>query len=109
MALVVGGTDYVQMPNGTTAQRPTTPAAGMTRFNSTTGLLEYYNGTAWVNPSGYPISYLVVAGGGGSGYLYSGGGGAGGLLASTASLLTTNVYTISIGAGGAAGATSGTA
>ena len=60
MALVVGGTDYVQMPNGTTAQRPTSPAAGMTRFNSTTGLLEYYNGTTWVTTGGAGFFAVLV-------------------------------------------------
>ena len=36
------------MPVGTTAQRPT-GQAGMTRFNTTTSLMEIYNGSAWVN------------------------------------------------------------
>jgi hypothetical protein len=45
-------------------------------------------------------SYLVVAGGGGTG---QGGGGAGGLLTSTVTLSTPNTYTITVGAGGAAG------
>ena len=70
MALDVQGTDYLKLPVGTTAQRPATPAAGMTRFNSTTGLVEYYNGSAWVSTgtsSGYLIDSLIVAGGGGGG------------------------------------------
>ena len=45
-------------------------------------------------------SYLVVAGGGGTG---QGGGGAGGLLTSTVTLSTPNTYTVTVGAGGAAG------
>jgi hypothetical protein len=43
------------LPSGTTAQRPT-PAAGMTRFNTDSGFLEGYFGSAWsafdVFPSG---------------------------------------------------------
>lgn len=35
------------LPSGTTAQRPASPATGMMRFNTTTGLLEVYNGTSW--------------------------------------------------------------
>lgn len=50
MALDVQGTDYVKIPVGTTAQRPVTPSAGMMRFNSTTGLPEWYYPTTgqWV-------------------------------------------------------------
>ena len=103
MALVVGGTDYVQMPVGTTGQRPTTPAAGMTRYNSTTGLLEYYNGSAWVSTgTAYVVNTLVVAGGGSGGYSNGGGGGAGGLLTNVAGFVKGTTYTITVGAGGAA-------
>jgi hypothetical protein len=37
------------LPSGTTAQRTAiaTPVAGMTRYNTTTGDLEFYTGTAW--------------------------------------------------------------
>ena len=78
MALVVGGTDYVQMPNGTTAQRPTTPAAGMTRYNSSTGLLEYYNDKTWLNASNVVVIYaLLVVGGASGGANIGGGDGAG--------------------------------
>jgi hypothetical protein len=39
-------TGTLQLPKGTTAQRPT-GVSGMTRFNTTTSVLEYYNGTVW--------------------------------------------------------------
>jgi hypothetical protein len=39
-------TGYFDLPNGTTAQRPTA-ASGMIRFNSTLNLAEYYDGTLW--------------------------------------------------------------
>jgi hypothetical protein len=48
MPVVVAGTDFIQMPAGTTAQRPVTPAQGMIRVNTTTNALEVYSGTAWV-------------------------------------------------------------
>jgi len=40
-------TGSVQVPSGTTAQRPATPAAAMFRYNSTTVSFEGYNGTTW--------------------------------------------------------------
>lgn len=47
-----GGTAAVSVPVGTTAQRPTTLEAGQVRFNSTTGQLECYNGSAWSSGGG---------------------------------------------------------
>lgn len=35
------------LPSGTTAQRPASPVTGQMRFNTTTGLVETYNGTSW--------------------------------------------------------------
>jgi hypothetical protein len=40
-------TGAIKLPVGTTAQRPATPVAGDTRFNSTTSKLEFHDGTAW--------------------------------------------------------------
>jgi hypothetical protein len=48
MALDVQGVDYIKAPSGTTAQRPSVPAAGMFRWNTDLVKMEYYNGTAWV-------------------------------------------------------------
>ncbi len=39
-------TGYLQIPNGTTAQRPGSPSAGMVRWNSSLNRFEGY-GTAW--------------------------------------------------------------
>ena len=49
------GTGFIEMigtngfvpPVGTTAQRPGSPSGGMTRFNSTSGKLEFWNGASW--------------------------------------------------------------
>jgi hypothetical protein len=38
---------YLEMPAGTTAQRPGSPVAGYTRFNTDTGANETWNGSAW--------------------------------------------------------------
>ena len=40
-------TGGMYLPTGTTAQRPASPATGMVRFNTTTGLFETYNGSSW--------------------------------------------------------------
>jgi len=45
--LKVGTTDSMIVPVGTTLQRPGTGAAGMVRFNTTVGYLEYHTGTDW--------------------------------------------------------------
>lgn len=52
--LSLASTDSMAMANGTTAQRNGTPSAGDTRYNSTLGLLEYFNGTVWLQAA--PVS-----------------------------------------------------
>jgi hypothetical protein len=97
-------TGYFDLPAGTTAQRPASPATGMIRYNTTEAKYEVYLGTDWVSlnttPYSYSADYLVVAGGGGGGGNGAGGGGAGGLLNSSATLTTGTAYTVTIGAGG---------
>jgi len=46
--VAIDSTTGLIVPVGTTAQRPT-GQVGMTRFNTTTSLMELYNGSAWVN------------------------------------------------------------
>lgn len=46
-------------PVGTTAQRPVSPKNGMIRFNSTTGVLEAYQGGAWGNFSDIALSNMA--------------------------------------------------
>jgi hypothetical protein len=41
-------TGYFDLPSGTTAQRPGSPGTGMTRFNTSTSVAEFYNGSGWV-------------------------------------------------------------
>jgi hypothetical protein len=47
-------TGYFGMPTGTTAQRPGSAAAGYTRYNTTTGSLEFYDGTNWISTNLIP-------------------------------------------------------
>jgi hypothetical protein len=42
------------MPSGTTAQRPGSPDTGESRYNSTTGSLEFYDGSAWISTNLIP-------------------------------------------------------
>jgi hypothetical protein len=96
-------------PTGTTAQRPSTPRVGMSRWNSDTGAYEVWTGVEWrqLASGTYSIDYIIVAGGGTSGFGTSwagiSGGGAGGLLsaASFGGITPGNSYSIVVGAGGA--------
>ena len=69
-------------------------------IDSTVGWLPYSGFQS--SPLLYPASYLIVAGGGGGGAGPGGGGGAGGLLTRSINIQAGNVYTITVGAGGAA-------
>lgn len=94
-----------KMNSGTTSERPA-GAAGLFRFNSTTGYPEWYDSitSTWYNFYQLkPIQYLVVGGGGGGGGDHGGGGGAGQLITSSAVFTLTTLYTVTIGAGGNAG------
>lgn len=52
-------TGAAKLPKGTTAQRPASPEFGDFRANETTRLVEYWNGSAWVNPSAYTAEYVL--------------------------------------------------
>jgi len=61
--LTVVGTGALKLNSGTTAERPAVPAAGMTRYNSESNVIEYYNGTAWVQPTsgGGTVTSVAIA------------------------------------------------
>ena len=40
-------TGYMQLPKGTDAQRPGSPASGMVRYNTDRSIVEVYTGSAW--------------------------------------------------------------
>ena len=50
--VVISSTTALQIPVGTTAQRPSSPSAGDLRFNSTTTSAEIYDGTGFVAVGG---------------------------------------------------------
>jgi hypothetical protein len=74
-------TGALNLPKGTTAQRPT-PSAGMIRHNTTDNAIETYDGTIWKvvgdQFGAFDVEYIVVAGGGGGGGGSNGGEGGGG-------------------------------
>ena len=37
----------LKLPSGTTAERPTSPSTGEWRYNTTTNLVEFYDGGSW--------------------------------------------------------------
>lgn len=60
--VTISSTGAMQMPSGTTAQRPASPSSGDLRFNTDLGVAEYYDGARWINAlTGYPV---VIASGG---------------------------------------------
>lgn len=99
-------TGYFDLPVGTDAQRPVSPAVGMVRYNSTGATGEIYTANGgwtpfYTNPNQYDIEFLVVAGGGaGGGGFHGGGGGAGGYRTSTQTAFIGNAITVTVGAGG---------
>ena len=44
---VTGFESQLAIPKGTTAQRPSSPSAGMIRFNTSVNAMELYNGSTW--------------------------------------------------------------
>ena len=107
------GNTALVLPIGTLAQRPTSPANGMIRLNTSNNWLEYYYDNNWysvtsTNTGIYSVEYLVIAGGGGGGKGHGGGGGAGGYLEGTLSVTPLSNLSITIGGGGA-GSTSDSA
>ena len=62
------GTTAITVPDGTEAQRPASPVTGMLRFNTDSGNLEQYDGSAWVGAdktkagTGKAIAMAIVFG-----------------------------------------------
>ena len=46
--LTINSTDSIIVPVGGTGDRPASPVEGMTRFNTTTAKLEFYDGSEWI-------------------------------------------------------------
>lgn len=60
--LQINSTDAILLPSGTTGERPGTSGfsdvAGMLRFSTTTGAIEWYNGSSWTSGA---TSFTVIA------------------------------------------------
>jgi hypothetical protein len=96
----------------------TAPVEGQFSYLSDTNLVQFYDGSAWVDfESGPEIFDFIVVGGGGSGGKSSragnsgvgggGAGGAGGLSFGSGYCEVGDIFTVTVGAGGAVGATAG--
>ena len=59
VSVYINATDSIVVPKGTTGQRPGsgTEVAGMIRFNTSNGFLEFYDGSTWQSTSG---SFTVI-------------------------------------------------
>jgi len=54
------GSSGVVLPTGSAANRPDNPAFGMIRYNTDSGLVEFFNGSVWASLStGGSITYTV--------------------------------------------------
>jgi len=53
-------TGALDIPAGTTAQRPSSPSAGYIRMNTTLNKMEMYNGSAWVGVGGSELRLYAV-------------------------------------------------
>jgi hypothetical protein len=54
------GSSGVVLPTGSTSQRPDSPTFGLMRYNTDSGLFEYFNGTIFQNLSvGESVNYVV--------------------------------------------------
>ena len=45
----ITGNSFLELPAGTTAERPGSPVTGMVRFNTELGVLETWTGSAWAS------------------------------------------------------------
>jgi hypothetical protein len=64
MAMTLDGTNGAFLPTWTTATRPASPANGLIGYNSTTGQLDQYVGSAWASvPTGSASSATPTAAG----------------------------------------------
>lgn len=53
------GSTGVVLPTGSSANRPDSPVFGLIRYNTDSGYVEYFNGSAYVSLSGGSVAYTV--------------------------------------------------
>ena len=114
--LIVDDTGYLNLPTGTSANRPSLQSntaiqwtnTGSQAYSVLAGSAGTVSNTSWTSPTGVTsIEVLVIAGGGGGGPY--GGGGAGGLIYNSAvPVIPGTAYTVTVGAGGVGATAPGT-
>ena len=60
---IINDTGYLTLPVGSSGQRPSTPTAGMMRYNNSTNTPEWYSGSTWVSvgtPAGVPAQLTGI-------------------------------------------------
>jgi hypothetical protein len=122
------GTGSINLPAGTTAQRPASPQNGTLRYNTTTQSIEVFTAGSWLNikpatvpgsvtytsngtfiaPAGITeVKVTVISGGGGgagsNGNCGGAGGGTGGTAIGVKSVTPGASYAIIVGGGGGGG------
>jgi hypothetical protein len=132
----INGTGFLKIPNGTTAQRPSSNTSGSIRWNTSNNVIEVYTGNVWASvatsgalvrapqvltsgtsyttPANCNSIYVECVGGGGAGggsqgaqaSVGGGGGGGAGYSAKFFTVTPNTAYTYAIAAGGT-GVTSG--
>jgi hypothetical protein len=58
--VTIGATSALQLPAGTTAQQPAPVYAGAIRWNNSSNIIEYYNGSAWVSLTGQISNQIIT-------------------------------------------------
>lgn len=59
MSIILDGTNGETFPSWTTGTRPSSPTAGQVGYNSSFGVLETYNGSAWVQSATTSKSFAI--------------------------------------------------
>ena len=134
---VLADSDGVHVPQ--LSSNPSSPVEGQMYYNTSDNIIKHWDGTQWLQMSNKftatggtesvsgnfkfhlfttsgnfvadaagTVDVLIVAGGGGGGG-WGGGGGAGGVVDATSVSISPGTFTITVGAGGAAGTTGYTA
>lgn len=74
---LIYGNHYLSLPAGTTAQRPGTALAGMSRYNTDLGAVEFYTSAGWVQFGGLAVTSVSPSsfnGASGTSFTISGAG-----------------------------------
>jgi len=62
MPVVISGTNGITNATWNTAGRPSAPSTGQMGYNSTLGVMEFYNGSAWVQGGGFTTQSVQTTG-----------------------------------------------